>query len=64
MAYAKVSGTGLLLRSPVPQRSRAVIGLGFGLTDPPAVEQLAEAGVAVRCVTDSAATPASFERLW
>jgi HKD family nuclease len=59
VAYAKVSGTGLLLKEAVPKRSRAVIGLGFGLTDPPAVERLAEAGVAVRCVADGAAIDAS-----
>lgn len=59
VAYAKSSGTGALLKSAVPRRSRAVVGLGFGLTDPPAVEQLADAGVAVRCVIDGVALVAS-----
>lgn len=50
VAYAKSSGVGELLRSDVPRPSRAVVGLGFGLTDPHAVEQLEGSGVEVRAV--------------
>lgn len=53
VAYAKSSGVGHLLRIAPLKESRAVVGLGFGISDPPAVEQLAEAGVAVRAVVDS-----------
>lgn len=59
VAYAKSSGVGRILGLPLPRRSRAVVGLGFGLTDPAGVEQLDRAGVDVRCVVDSAATAAS-----
>lgn len=59
VAYAKVSGTGELLRTALPRSSRAVVGLGFGVTDPPAVEQLAAAGAEVRCVVDSELLAAS-----
>ena len=58
VAYAKTSGTGALLRLPIPRASRAVVGLGFGLSDPPAVEQLSTAGLEVRVVGDSAAATA------
>lgn len=59
VAYAKVSGTGELLRTALPRSSRAVVGLGFGLTDPPAVEQMSSAGAEVRCVVDSQVLAAS-----
>jgi hypothetical protein len=39
VAYAKTSGVGQL--RPLPAKTRAVIGLGFGVTDPQAVERLA-----------------------
>ena len=53
VAYAKASGVGRLLSLELPRHSRAVIGLGFGLTDPSAVEQLDREGISVRCVVDS-----------
>ena len=59
VAYAKTSGVGPLLRRPPPRGSRAVVGLGFGLSDPPAVEQLASARVDVRVVVDSSRLAAS-----
>lgn len=58
VAYARTSGTGPLLRAALSRGSRAVIGLGFGLSDPPAIEQLASAGMDVRLVTDSARSTA------
>lgn len=59
VAYAKASGAGELLRLPIPRGSRAVVGLGFGLTDPVAVEQLESAGMDVRLVADSQILSAS-----
>ena len=59
VAYAKSSGVGRLLSMELPRRSRAVVGLGFGLTDPTAVEQLDRAGVSVRCVIDDERSEAS-----
>lgn len=53
VAYAKSSGVGHLLRIAPTRGSRAVIGLGFGISDPPAVEQLEQSGVEVRAVVDS-----------
>ena len=53
VAYAKTSGVTRLLRWGIPAGSRAVVGLGFGLSDPLAVEQLADAGVDVRAVADA-----------
>lgn len=58
VAYAKVSGAARLLSEEIPA-GRAVVGLGFGLTDPPAVEQLAAAGMDVKCVVDADGLPAS-----
>lgn len=52
VAYAKSSGVARLLDIGVPRGSRAVVGLGFGLTDALAVEQLDAAGVDVRVVPD------------
>jgi HKD family nuclease len=61
VAYAKSSGVGHFLKIAPKSRNRAVVGLGFGLTDPPAVEQLDDAGVDVRVVADSEAlTPSQF----
>lgn len=54
VAYAKSSGVGQLLGMGLPRRSRAVVGLGFGLSDPLAIERLDESGVEVRCAVDSA----------
>jgi hypothetical protein len=39
-AYAKSSGVAKLLQLGPPHGSRAVVGLGFGISDPLAVEQL------------------------
>jgi hypothetical protein len=43
----------MLRRAGLPQRSRFVIGTGFGLTEPEAVEELDEKGAAVRIVIGS-----------
>ena len=59
VAYAKSSGVSHLLRLQPPQGSRAVVGLGFGLTDPLAVEQLEQSGFDVRVVPDGASLAAS-----
>lgn len=48
VAYAKSSGVAQLLALDPPRRGRAVVGLGFGVTDPLAVEQLAARGFDVR----------------
>src|SRR5690349_7971984 len=53
VAYTKLSGVEILDRAGMPQRSRFVIGTGFGLTDPDAVEALAARGAEVRIVIDS-----------
>lgn len=55
VAYAKTSGVSHLLRIGPPAGSRAVVGLGFGVTDPQAVEQLDHAGLDVRVVADGSA---------
>lgn len=47
------------MRLGVPRGSRAVVGLGFGLTDPPAVKRLEDGGVDVKLVADTAALAAS-----
>ncbi|MBY5162084.1 phospholipase D family protein [Salsipaludibacter albus] len=59
VAYAKTSGVSRLLRLGPPSGSRAVVGLGFGVTDPQAVEQLEHAGFDVRVVPDGSALSAS-----
>jgi HKD family nuclease len=59
-AYAKSSGTSKLLQLEPPQGSRAVVGLGFGITDPLAVEQLEAAGIDVRVVADGAVSASTF----
>ncbi len=59
VAYAKTSGVSRLLRLRPPDGSRAVVGLGFGVTDPQAVEQLEHAGLDVRVVADGSALSAS-----
>lgn len=59
VAYAKSSGVGRLLSIALPRRTRAVVGLGFGLTDPAAVEQLERAGSELRAVDDTSALAAS-----
>lgn len=59
VAYAKTSGVSRLLRLGPPMRSRAVVGLGFGITDPQAVEQMEHAGLDVRVVPDGSALAAS-----
>jgi hypothetical protein len=48
VAYAKCSGTDVLLDAGLPGSSRALVGVGFGLTEPGAVEQLVHAGTDVR----------------
>lgn len=61
VAYAKSSGVMRLLRSGAPPKGRIIVGLGFGLTDPPAVEQLETAGYEVRVAADNATlTAAAF----
>lgn len=59
VAYAKTSGVSRLLRLRPPTGSRVVVGLGFGITDPQAVEQLQHAGMEVRVVQDRSALAAS-----
>ncbi len=59
-AYAKSSGTSKLLQLEPPRGSRAVIGLGFGISDPLAVEQLEDAGIDVRVVPDGAVSASTF----
>lgn len=59
VAYVKTSGVSRLLRLRPPTGSRAVVGLGFGITDPQAVEQLEHAGMNVRVVQDGSALAAS-----
>lgn len=54
VAFATMSGTSRLLRAGLPRTSRVVVGLGFGLSDPAALEQMDSSGVSVRCVADSA----------
>jgi hypothetical protein len=58
VAFATMSGTSRLLRAGLPRTSRVVVGLGFGLSDPAALEQMDSSGVSVRCVADSADWPA------
>jgi HKD family nuclease len=58
VAYANTSGVVQLLEH-LPSEARAVIGLGFALTDPEAVEMLSTAGASVRVVTDSPTLRAS-----
>jgi HKD family nuclease len=49
VAYAKRSGVERLLRAGlVPERTKAIIGLGFAQTDPDAVELLVDGGSDVR----------------
>lgn len=59
VAYAKTSGVSRLLRLRPPTASRVVVGLGFGITDPQAVEQLEHAEMEVRVVADGSALSAS-----
>jgi HKD family nuclease len=59
-AYAKSSGVGELLQLDPPKSSRIVLGLGFGLTDPAAVDRLDEAGLDVRVVPDGAVAASAF----
>jgi HKD family nuclease len=59
-AYAKSSGTSKLLQLEPPRGSRAVVGLGFGISDPLAVEQLEDAGIDVRVVADGAVSASTF----
>ena len=59
VAYAKASGVYSLIPE-LPVQVRAVIGLGFGLTDPEAVERLADHGVEVRVVADGTLAASQF----
>jgi hypothetical protein len=59
-AYVKSSGAAKLLQLRPPAGSRAVVGLGFGITDPLAVEQLEDAGLDVRVVADGVITASQF----
>jgi hypothetical protein len=58
-AYVKSSGAGKLLRLSPPPGGRAVVGLGFGISDPLAVEQLEAAGMDVKVVPDGGVISAS-----
>ena len=62
VAYAKTAGVAELTPF-LPCQTRAVIGLGFGLSDPEAVERLADAGVDVRVVLDSQNPSVKSERI-
>jgi HKD family nuclease len=59
IAFAKTSGVSRQLRLRPAERSRVVAGLGFGITDPQAVERLEHAGMEVRVVPDGSALGAS-----
>lgn len=59
VAYAKSTGVMRLLGTEGPRKGRIIVGLGFGLTDPPAIEQLDNAGYEVRVAADSDALQAS-----
>lgn len=59
-AYARSSGTSKLLQLVPPRGSRAVLGLGFGISDPLAIDQLDDAGIEVRVVPDGAIAASSF----
>lgn len=54
VAYAKFSGVSALLGSALPHRTRTVIGLDFGLSDPEAFERLESAGADVRAADPGA----------
>jgi hypothetical protein len=58
-AYVKSSGAGKLLRLSPPPGGRAIVGLGFGISDPLAVEQLEAAGMDVKVVPDGGVITAS-----
>jgi hypothetical protein len=58
-AYVKSSGAGKLLRLLPPPGGRAIVGLGFGISDPLAVEQLEAAGMDVKVVPDGGVITAS-----
>src|SRR4051794_2683946 len=61
VAYAKTSGVQLLQRLSLPEQRRFVVGTGFALTEPAAVERLAAGGAAVRVVIGSAEVmPSAF----
>jgi hypothetical protein len=53
VAYEKLTGVAVLDRAELPQRSRFVIGTGFDLTEPEAVEAPAEKDAEVRIVIGS-----------
>ena len=59
-AYAKSSGVAELISLNPPTSSRMVLGLGFGLTDPAAVDRLDESGFDVRVVPDGAVSASTF----
>lgn len=59
-AYVKASGSSKLLQLDPPRGSRAVVGLGFGISDPLAVEQLEDAGIDVRVVPDGTMSASAF----
>ncbi len=52
VAFARATGTHRLLEVGLPPSTQVVIGLGFALTEPAAIEALADAGADVRVVFD------------
>jgi len=50
VAFARATGTDPLLRLGLPPSTRFVVGLGFAITEPAAIEALADAGAEVRLV--------------
>jgi HKD family nuclease len=59
VAYVKRSGSEILAAAGLPSTTRFVVGIGFGLTDPEAVEDLAELGADVRVVVGAEGLRAS-----
>src|SRR3954463_15704979 len=61
VAYAKSSGVERLLNAGLPaDRTQAIIGVGFALTDPEAVELLVDGGAKVRIFLGGDTPPEYF----
>jgi hypothetical protein len=58
--YASSSGTSKLLQLEPPRGSRAVVDLGFGISDPLAVEELKDAGIDVWGIADGAVSASAL----
>jgi HKD family nuclease len=56
VAFASATGARRLLRLGLPPSTRVVIGLGFAISDPAAIEALSDAGAEVQLVFDRAET--------